>query len=284
VSINKVSDLIDQMRVAADGGVRPGGEADREKLKQLAAQFESMLLVQMLRGMREAGKWDDEESESAGFDGSALFETIDAELANQLAASKGIGLRQQMLQAFEKLVPPGAPNAVTGNDAAAATATPVPVESKSAVSSEASAAPLDSAQGGPTFSVAPGSVTSDFGWRRDPFTGKAKFHRGIDVRAAYGEEVNAAGAGRIVFSGDQRGYGTTVVVEHGNGVRTRYAHLSAALVQEGDQVTPGQAIGRAGRSGRATGTHLHFEVTANGRAVDPAEWGLTVPDGVGSTD
>jgi murein DD-endopeptidase MepM/ murein hydrolase activator NlpD len=274
--MNKVSDLIGQMRVAAEGGVRPGGDADREKLKQLAAQFESMLLVQMLRGMRESGKWDDDESESAGFDGAALFETIDAELANQLATTKGIGLSQQMLQAFEKVVPPSEPKAAPAPDAPSATAATGTLDSKSAVAPEASTSPR--------FSVAPGSVTSEFGWRRDPFTGHAKFHRGIDVRAAYGQEVSAAGAGRVVFSGDQRGYGTTVVVEHDNGVRTRYAHLSAALVQEGDQVTPGQPIGRAGRSGRATGTHLHFEVTANGRAVDPAEWGLTAPNGAGSSD
>jgi len=74
----------------------------------------------------------------------------------------------------------------------------------------------------------------------------------------------------VAFSGEQGGYGTTVVIEHANGTRTRYAHLSVALVGEGDEVASGQPVGRAGRSGRATGTHVHFEVIgADGRHVDP---------------
>jgi murein DD-endopeptidase MepM/ murein hydrolase activator NlpD len=117
-----------------------------------------------------------------------------------------------------------------------------------------------------------GEVTSQFGWRRDPFTGKTKFHRGIDVAAAYGEDIQTAGAGRVVFSGNQRGYGTTVIVQHPDGVKTRYAHLSAAVVSAGDDLQAGQVVGRAGRSGRATGTHLHFEVIANGKQVDPLKW------------
>ncbi len=118
-----------------------------------------------------------------------------------------------------------------------------------------------------------GEVTSAFGWRRDPFTNKLKFHQGVDLRAAYGQEVQAAGAGTVVFSGDQGGYGTTVVVEHQDGTRTRYAHLSATLVRKGDQVGAGEPVGRAGQSGRATGTHLHFEVIGrNGRRVEPQQW------------
>jgi murein DD-endopeptidase MepM/ murein hydrolase activator NlpD len=120
-----------------------------------------------------------------------------------------------------------------------------------------------------------GDVTSQFGWRRDPFTGQAKFHRGVDLRAAYGQDVNAAGEGRIMFSGQQGGYGTTVLIEHADGTRTRYAHLSVALVSAGDVVASGEPVGRAGRSGRATGTHLHFEVMdADGRPLDPRTAGM----------
>jgi murein DD-endopeptidase MepM/ murein hydrolase activator NlpD len=123
---------------------------------------------------------------------------------------------------------------------------------------------------GPAASPLEGKVTSSFGWRHDPFTGQAKFHKGVDLRAAYGQDVKAAGDGRVVFSGTQSGYGTTVLVEHADGTKTRYAHLSAALVSAGDAVGAGQAIGQAGHSGRATGTHLHFEVIApNGKQVDP---------------
>jgi murein DD-endopeptidase MepM/ murein hydrolase activator NlpD len=115
-----------------------------------------------------------------------------------------------------------------------------------------------------------GAVTSAFGWRQDPFTKEAKFHQGVDLRAAYGQEVHAAGGGRVVFSGEQGGYGTTVVIEHQDGTKTRYAHLSARTVEKGDPIEAGAVVGRAGRSGRATGTHLHFEVIApDGRRVQP---------------
>jgi murein DD-endopeptidase MepM/ murein hydrolase activator NlpD len=111
--------------------------------------------------------------------------------------------------------------------------------------------------------------TSPFGWRRDPFSGAAAYHRGVDLRAAYGEPIGAADAGTVVFAGEQHGYGQTVVVEHANGIRTRYAHLSSVSTEAGAGVQAGEAIGRAGRSGRATGTHLHFEVTRNGHPIDP---------------
>jgi murein DD-endopeptidase MepM/ murein hydrolase activator NlpD len=122
----------------------------------------------------------------------------------------------------------------------------------------------------PSVQPVEGKVTSSFGWRHDPFTGEAKFHRGVDLKAAYGQDVRAAGDGRVVFSGTQGGYGTTVLVQHEDGTRTRYAHLSVALVAAGDQVGAGQAVGQAGHSGRATGTHVHFEVIApNGQPLDP---------------
>ena len=95
------------------------------------------------------------------------------------------------------------------------------------------------------------------------------FHRGVDLKAAEGDPVMATGAGRVVFSGQNGGYGTSVVIEHANGVKTRYAHLSAALVGVGEQVGEGQAIGRAGHTGRATGTHVHYEVLAAGQPIDP---------------
>jgi murein DD-endopeptidase MepM/ murein hydrolase activator NlpD len=118
-----------------------------------------------------------------------------------------------------------------------------------------------------------GSVTSEFGWRRDPFTNRLKFHQGVDIKAAYGQDVSAAGAGRVVFSGKAGGYGTSVVVEHQDGTRTRYAHLSATLVEKGDTVAAGEPVGRAGHSGRATGTHLHFEVIGrDGKRMEPQLW------------
>lgn len=118
-----------------------------------------------------------------------------------------------------------------------------------------------------------GTITSGFGWRRDPFHGAARFHRGIDIRAAYGQDVPSAAPGRVVSAGTEGGYGETVVIEHAGGIRTRYAHLSTTLVAPGDEVGEGQVVGRAGHSGRATGTHLHFEVmTASGEPLNPEQF------------
>lgn len=119
------------------------------------------------------------------------------------------------------------------------------------------------------LSLPAATVTSAYGWRQDPFTGEAKFHRGVDLRASEGSDVPSAGAGRVTFSGTDGAYGTSVIVQHSNGLSTRYAHLSEALVRAGDEVADRQIIGRAGQTGRATAAHLHFEVLEDGVPVDP---------------
>ena len=114
-------------------------------------------------------------------------------------------------------------------------------------------------------------TSSAFGWRSDPFRGRRKFHNGVDLRAAYGTEVPTAAPGKVTFAGERGAYGLLVVVEHPNGVETRYAHLSSTAVQPGDSVAAGQTIGRVGSSGRSTGPHLHFEVLLDGKRVNPEQ-------------
>ncbi len=120
----------------------------------------------------------------------------------------------------------------------------------------------------PGFSAAH-TVTSAYGWRPDPIEGARRFHAGTDVRAAYGQPILAATEGVVTFAGERSGYGLVVTVDHGNGLETRYAHLSAASVKAGTRVGAGEVIAQAGASGRATGPHLHFEVWQDGRPVDP---------------
>lgn len=120
-----------------------------------------------------------------------------------------------------------------------------------------------------TTSPVRGGESSGFGWRRDPIGRHAKFHKGTDFRAKHGTPVYAAGAGRVVFLGQQRGYGNIVYLDHGGGVVTRYAHLSRFETARGEVVPEGQLIGRVGATGRATGPHLHFEVRLGDRAVEP---------------
>ncbi|MBY9061460.1 peptidoglycan DD-metalloendopeptidase family protein [Sphingomonas yunnanensis] len=113
------------------------------------------------------------------------------------------------------------------------------------------------------------SQTSSFGVRADPFTGRPTFHAGLDFRGRYGEPIYAAAAGRVSFVGERAGYGRLVEIDHGNGIASRYGHLSGADVSVGEQVARGQRIARMGSTGRSTGTHVHFEVRLHGTAVNP---------------
>ena len=111
--------------------------------------------------------------------------------------------------------------------------------------------------------------TSSYGYRRDPFNGQTAFHAGIDFPGTYGQPIVAAAAGKVSFVGQRPGYGNVVEIDHGNGILTRYAHLSRFGARVGEKVAQGQAIACMGSTGRSTGTHLHFEVRVNGEAVNP---------------
>jgi len=121
-----------------------------------------------------------------------------------------------------------------------------------------------------------GWYSSDFGWRIDPFTGQRAFHEGIDVMAETGTPIYAAAGGVVIFSGWNGQYGNMIEIDHGNGLITRYAHASKRLVKVGDLVVRGVEIGKIGKTGRATGSHLHFEVRRRGAAVNPKRF-LRVP-------
>ncbi len=113
------------------------------------------------------------------------------------------------------------------------------------------------------------SISSGFGYRRDPFTGRGAMHAGLDFRAGYGAPIHAAAKGRVSFVGQRSGYGNVVEISHGNGLMTRYAHMSAFHAKVGQEVAAGAVIGAIGSTGRSTGPHLHFEVRINDRAVNP---------------
>ncbi|MBR3930510.1 MAG: M23 family metallopeptidase [Alphaproteobacteria bacterium] len=115
-------------------------------------------------------------------------------------------------------------------------------------------------------------ITSNYGTRKDPFTGKQKLHRGIDFAGKIGTELMAVAPGRVVSAGERVGYGTTVEIDHGLGFTTLYAHLSQILVSRGDWVRPGTVIGLAGSSGRSTGPHLHYEIRYKGAPFDPTKF------------
>lgn len=114
-----------------------------------------------------------------------------------------------------------------------------------------------------------GYISSGFGPRADPFTGRASFHPGIDIADHAGASIRAMAAGVVSYAGPREGYGLMVEINHGNGQYTRYGHAEQVLVKVGDTVHKGDAIALVGSTGRSTGPHVHFEVWRDGRVVNP---------------
>ncbi len=119
---------------------------------------------------------------------------------------------------------------------------------------------------------AQGPVNSEFGPRRSFWPWGRKFHSGIDIGAARGTPVRAPAAGRVSLAGVQSDYGLTVILDHGRGVKTLYGHLQKVSVSRGQKVQQGQLIGLTGNSGNSSGPHLHYEVIANGKPVNPRRY------------
>ncbi len=124
----------------------------------------------------------------------------------------------------------------------------------------------------PTIWPAEGWISSGFGQRISPFTGQREMHPGLDISGRLGTPVKAPARGVVVFNGVDGGYGNTLMIKHGNGLATRYAHLQQVAVKEGDSVKRGDTIGFMGTSGRSTGPHLHYEVRLNGVCVNPERY------------
>jgi murein DD-endopeptidase MepM/ murein hydrolase activator NlpD len=254
-------------RVAAAGASAAGAPA------QLAQEFEAMLLLQMVRQMRQSLLDEEAQGEGLGFD--TMTETFDVEFARFLARSGGVGLGRLIQGALPEGPGSGVPVAdvgvglVGGSTREPRAADPVAARPESLGGTEAALSlPLTT------------NVSSPFGWRADPLGAGRRFHGGIDLHAAYGREVPSAAPGRVVHAADQGAYGQTVVVEHAGGLRTRYAHLSAITVEVGQELAKGEVLGRVGQSGRATGPHLHFEVLKDGVKLNPLEVAEGLMDGL----
>lgn len=260
----------------ATPGLLPGAkplsarpEESPARVKELAHEFEAMFLAQMLRQMRQSMALAGGDEEGDGFGKAAFTDTFDTELARHLSASGGLGIADVIIDAYERqsgASGSAGPTGALGPLGAAGASVSV---GTSAVSPAPVAPPADAGDlSQPPVELGP--ISSAFGWRRDPLTGQGRFHKGVDVKAAYGQAVPSVAGGTVVSAGSQGGYGLTVVVEHDSGIRTRYAHLSELAVRQGDVVARGQDLGRVGSTGRSTGPHLHFEVLEEGRPVNPA--------------
>ena len=217
--------LITPGSLPAVGPAQGDARGDSEKLKTLAAQFESILVAQMLQQMRSSMFENADDDKTSAPLADALF----TELSLAISRAGGVGFADSMMDTLQQQTGVG------------------------------------------------GRVSSGYGWRQDPIDNSPKFHKGLDIALPEGQAIPAPQPGRVVFAGEQSGYGLTVVIDHGQDVTTRYAHLSAIDVRVGEPIAAGQSIGQVGSTGRATGPHLHFEVLEAGKAVNPAEKMATYP-------
>lgn len=116
------------------------------------------------------------------------------------------------------------------------------------------------------------TVTSPFGYRKDPFTKKLSFHRGIDIAGKMNDPVVAAAKGTVITTGSDKFHGKHIILDHGNGLRTWYMHLNEIVIRKGDAIERGQLIGKLGTTGRSTGPHLHYEIMLKGKSTNPAPY------------
>jgi murein DD-endopeptidase MepM/ murein hydrolase activator NlpD len=228
-------------------------EALRNKpVKEVAREFEAMLLAQMIGAMRKTV--GDSGLLQASPERKMMDGFFDIEMARGLVDKVDLGLARQLTGELERKQ--GATDA-----ASAATA---------AESSARAASGLRAGGGADDLQMpVAGRVTSAYGERRDPFTGAPDFHAGLDLAAPRGTPVRAAASGTVEFSGRRGDAGNLVELAHEDGTRTRYAHLDSMQVEVGETVRAGQVLGAVGSTGRSTGPHLHFAVERAGETIDP---------------
>jgi murein DD-endopeptidase MepM/ murein hydrolase activator NlpD len=216
-----------------------------EELKKACREFEAVFTYQLLKSMRKTIEKSDL---FHGGQGEEIYESLlDQELSKQLAGSGGTSLANLLYQQLRGKAGLGElPETDMGE----------------AVDSSAQNFqwPLKT------------RISSGFGWREDPITGQQRFHQGVDLPAAEGSPVRAALSGRVVYSDFKQDYGHVVVLDHGQGFTTLYAHNQENLVKTGDLVRKGDFLARVGSSGRSTGPHLHFEVRKDGDYLDPLDY------------
>lgn len=221
-------------------------EAADSKLRKACEDFEALFTYQLLRSMRRTVEKSDLFHGGAG---EEIYESmLDQELSKSTAGKAKGGLADLL---YEQLRPKTSAGENPGE---------LLLPARPPARQEPPRMPLT------------GTISSEFGWRIHPIIGEKRFHRGLDIAAEEGSVIRASIAGRVIASDYQDDYGNVVVVEHGRGYTTLYAHNQSNLVRKGEWIEAGTPLALVGSSGRSTGPHLHFEVKRHGKNMDPAEF------------
>lgn len=242
------SSLSESQFKRAENAAAQASAGDAKQRRKIAEEFSSLLYLEVLKALRAAT------AQEGAAEGEALSRDLytsmmDAEVARLVAQRDTSGFSKAVESALQRM-----------------SVKPSPADAFNPASAPPSG---ETANGLRTRAPADGVISSGFGLRADPLTGKEKFHDGVDIAAPSGAPITAAAAGRVIFSGRTAGYGNMVEVDHGGGWVTRYGHNAANLIAVGDTIAEGQQIALVGQTGRATGNHLHFEVRRAGKAVRP---------------
>ncbi len=230
----------------------------KAKLKLIASQFEEIMINTLLKTSTEATKlFNNEDNENYGLNLGFYKEMNNYYLSQSIVAEGGLGLQDLIVeQLMDKI------NQNNGNISNN--------KSKTGIGLKFNHSKL-------SFSApVKGRISSDFGWRIDPFNGKRRFHNGVDIAAPEGTPVKAVETGKVIFAGEKRGYGNLIILEHINGFKTYYAHLKEVKVKKGDIIGKNDIIGEVGMTGRATGPHLHFEIRRGRYVFNPEEKVLSI--------
>lgn len=216
-----------------------------KELKKACQEFEAIFTYQLLKSMR---KTIDKSDLFHGGQGEEIYEALlDQELSKKLAGSGRSSLANLLYQQLK-------------GEAGLSGLPETDMEEAVDSSAQNFQWPLKT------------RISSGFGWRQDPINGQRRFHQGIDLPAVEGSPVRAALPGRVIYSDYKQDYGQVVVLDHGHGFTTLYAHNKENLVKTGEWVRGGSCLARVGSSGRSTGPHLHFEVRKNGEYLDPLDY------------
>lgn len=299
-------DVAQKLRIDALQKSLTGGKTKEAKLREACQGFESVFISKLFAQMRSTvpkdgllhGHYEDQ-----------YYSMFDKAMSDKMAESGGIGLADMMYRNLKgkvlgkndgsvgkgDIVPANRPVAAHAPSVAVPGSAPdggpdgddddqaaIPNQALSAALARPGVAPLAASHAPaidpagaaaqaaiPLAAPVTGEISSEYGWRTDPFKGKKAWHAGMDIAADAGKQVAACWDGTVVFAGAKGGYGNVVEVEHPGGWKSVYGHLRSYSVKAGDVVAAGGKIAEVGSTGRSTGSHLHFELRRDGETVDP---------------